>query len=174
MATLSQPLPKLSSEAVHFPDCCLGLSTGLMHCVKELLPPGGLVLSVGSGSGLFEALLQKSRPENRVEGVEVSHSVNKYLPVDRVNVVGGTWDLSSKAVEATALVFVYPREPKLISRYLDECGAGTGMVLWLGPRADWLEFKHAFKDSNFQAVREVGDSGIAPYEVLVAISKQKS
>jgi len=130
-----------------------------------------LVLSVGSGTGLLEALLQESLPALRIEGVEVSLNVNKYMPADRVNLVGGTWDIYPNASEAFALLFVYPRESSLVRRYLQLCSRTAHVILWLGPRADWPDLQFNLEDSEFDCVEEVADCGLLPYEMMVAISK---
>jgi hypothetical protein len=174
MATPSSALPKLLKKPQHFPDCCLGLSAALIRRIEQLLPPAALVLSIGSGTGLFEALLQESLPSITVEGVEVSHTVNKYLSADRLNVVGGTWDICSRTSEASILVFVYPREPKLIRRYLQEYGQSIRRILWIGPRADWPDFKPVLGESNFFDIKEIDDSGLAPYEMLVSMTGHHS
>ncbi|KAF2424421.1 hypothetical protein EJ08DRAFT_575340, partial [Tothia fuscella] len=130
-------LPIPSRDPRHYPDCCLGLSTQFITKITELLPATGLILSIGSGTGLLEAYLLEPNPSMMIEGVEVSAHVNRYLPADRMNVVAGTWDLCSRAVEATALLFVYPREGALIERYLSIPKLKAKIVLWIGPCNDW-------------------------------------
>ncbi|KAI0467320.1 hypothetical protein F4859DRAFT_274989 [Xylaria cf. heliscus] len=96
-------------------------------------PEPALVLSIGSGTGLLEQLLDdylnhdhraslssNSARNWRVEGVEVNPAVNIYLPEDRINHVLGTWAvLETRAREAAALMFVYPRDGALVRRYID-------------------------------------------------------
>ncbi|TGJ81559.1 hypothetical protein E0Z10_g7200 [Xylaria hypoxylon] len=103
------------------------------ECASVLLQ-SALVLSIGSGTGLLEELLhaylkRDSHPTPndpisidswRVEGVEVNPAVNAHLPEDRINHVAGTWAvLESRARDATALMFVYPRDGALVRRYVD-------------------------------------------------------
>ncbi|KAI0104261.1 hypothetical protein GGR51DRAFT_229352 [Nemania sp. FL0031] len=94
-----------------------------------------LLLSIGSGTGLLEELLHAylnhdtpSRAHEdegrinfwRVEGVEVNPAVNIHLPEDRINHVTGTWAVrSTRAREAAALMFVYPRDGALVRRYVE-------------------------------------------------------
>ncbi|GAP91534.1 hypothetical protein SAMD00023353_6500660 [Rosellinia necatrix] len=100
----------------------------------EPVPPLPLLLlSVGSGTGLLEELLHAhlNRPREagaeavgerpwRVEGVEVRSSVNVHLPGDRVNHVPGTWALhEGRARAAAALLFAYPRDGRLVRRYVE-------------------------------------------------------
>ncbi|KAI1751055.1 hypothetical protein F4782DRAFT_506610 [Xylaria castorea] len=96
-------------------------------------PEPALILSIGSGTGLLEELLHvylnnddhlsinSNSAENwRVEGVEVNAAVNIYLPEDRINHVLGTWAvLETRAREAAALMFVYPRDGALVRRYIN-------------------------------------------------------
>jgi len=116
---------------------------------EEEKEEAALLLSIGSGTGLLEELLhtylqssssssagKSSRSRWRVEGVEItSHSsvsnnhktgngngdmgINIYLPEDRVNHVLGTWAVSRVASEASALMFVYPRDGALVRRYVE-------------------------------------------------------
>jgi hypothetical protein len=169
---MPQTLPKLTKEPQHHADCCLGLSSHLLFRLGQLLPSRGLILSIGSGTGLLEALLQECVPQTTIEGVEVSSKVNKYLSSERVNVVGGTWDLCAKSSDASALMFVYPREPKLVMRYLQDSSSAVRCILWMGPRADWPDYKLVFEASEFSELHEIDDSGLAPYEVLVTTTKQ--
>ncbi|KAF2972070.1 hypothetical protein GQX73_g1615 [Xylaria multiplex] len=101
-------------------------------------PQSALILSIGSGTGLLEELLHDylnhgshnslSAPNHpnfignwRVEGVEVNQAVNVHLPEDRISRVAGTWAVhESRARDATALMFVYPRDGALVRRYIDE------------------------------------------------------
>ncbi|KAI1347879.1 hypothetical protein F5Y01DRAFT_318287 [Xylaria sp. FL0043] len=97
-----------------------------------------LILSIGSGTGLLEELLHIYLNDSsdrgrdslspapvptrdwRVEGVEVNHAVNIHLPEDRINQVAGTWAVHEpRAHDATALMFVYPRDGALIRRYIE-------------------------------------------------------
>lgn len=203
--------PKRDPEhALRNPDCCLALSGKLRELLTDHFLPGTgletysdtaseirslpLILSVGSGSGLLERLLQLSRaphpssptgPDDnsepvdvspglgqgvgparvRVVGVEVSDSVNKYLPPQDTIAVRGTWEVAAEVDRAAALMFVYPRQARLVERYLERFGAGpvragsgegeesgeveagekVGTVVWLGPVVDW-------EDGGFGAV----------------------
>ncbi|KAI1294107.1 hypothetical protein F5Y03DRAFT_319883 [Xylaria venustula] len=139
-------LPSLTAEPTRHPGCCVSLSQPLLATIQALLQsipsaslqkeksdpeyesaPQPLILSVGSGSGLLEELLQlylnqsvSVSPNWRVEGVEVNSAVNIHLPEDRINQVAGTWAvLESRARDAAALMFVYPRDGALVRRYID-------------------------------------------------------
>ncbi|KAK9418337.1 putative Ankyrin repeat-containing domain protein [Seiridium unicorne] len=144
-----------------------------------------LVLSVGSGSGLLEALLLErwstlSEPKLFIEGVEVQQSVestllNKYLPEQHHSSVKGTWDLSPRAGDAAAFMFVYPRSPKLISSYLGKFAQSKlDTVVWLGPKCDWSDFEKCFEGIDGWLTRVVsdGESGLLEYEMLALMERQ--
>ncbi|KAI0803460.1 hypothetical protein GGR55DRAFT_662673 [Xylaria sp. FL0064] len=119
----------------------------------ELAEPA-LILSIGSGTGLLEGLLHlylndgdrgrdslspASVPTRdwRVEGVEVNQAAaNIHLPKDRINQVAGTWALHEpRARDATALMFVYPRDGALVRRYVEvfmAAGDDGGRGRWGG------------------------------------------
>ncbi|CAL00406.1 hypothetical protein An15g02520 [Aspergillus niger] len=122
-------------------------------------------LSIGCGSGLLEALILHNHPNLQITGIEVSASVNRYLAEENFDVVSGTWDLYARAPQAAAWMFVYPREPKLVSKYIemyadDENGSESSvqMILWLGPRADWADYEPCFRNSSFSDVSIPGES----------------
>ncbi|KAK9799888.1 hypothetical protein SCARD494_01681 [Seiridium cardinale] len=182
---------KLDKEPIRHPDCCLSLSSTLIDLLTSTLSRNGrhatdkLVLSVGSGSGLLEALLLErwstlSEPKLFIEGVEVQQSVeatllNKYLPEQHHSSVKGTWDLSPRAEEAAALMFVYPRSPQLISRYLRQCSqSDLEIVGWLGPKCDWSDFEKCFEGIDGWLTRVVpgGESGLLEYEMLALMERQ--
>ncbi|KAI0453905.1 hypothetical protein F5B21DRAFT_264554 [Xylaria acuta] len=111
----------------------------------ELQSEPALILSIGSGTGLLEELLHvylnhgddddalvhsNSAKSWRVEGVEVNPAVNIYLPEDRINHVRGTWAvLETRAREAAALMFAYPRDGAMVHRYIDTfMTSSTGAV----------------------------------------------
>ncbi|KAL4809191.1 hypothetical protein BDV18DRAFT_131372 [Aspergillus unguis] len=171
---MDQTLLDLSPSPTAFPNCCLSLSTTLLDHVASVLPQTpDFTLSIGSGSGLLEALITHRRPNVSVEGVEVSSSVNIYIAEQDMNVVTGTWDLLPRASQAKAWMFVYPREPKLVTKYIEAYGhgrQGAEMILWLGPRADWSDYEDCFRNSVFSKLN-VEEDGLAPYEMLVVARK---
>ncbi|KAL3469183.1 hypothetical protein BJX99DRAFT_81226 [Aspergillus californicus] len=151
------------------PNCCLSLSTTLTTHLSTLLPPKpAFALSIGSGSGLLEALIAHRHDNLSIEGVEVSSSVNLYIAEKDMNTVAGTWDLSDRAGQAKAWIFVYPREPGLVRRYIDAYrGEGSGeLILWLGPRADWEDYEGCFIEKGFE-IRVQEGIGMAEFEMLV-------
>lgn len=183
-------LPKLNDTPTRHPDFCLSISTKLTHTLKTIVTTNGpdsndnLILSVGSGSGLLEAHLLKhltSLPTPTstftVQGVEVRSSstaapVNRYLPEQHSATVRGTWELSPLLDAADTLLFVYPREPGLVTRYLDARPASLRVVLWLGPRADWEVFGGCFQGlEGFGDVDiiEGGSAGVAEFEMLAVV-----
>lgn len=178
-------LRALSDSPRHFPDCCLSLSTVLFSKVHEILQAidraengtdgTSTVLSVGSGSGLFEAHLQSyiidkdtnSMPRFVVEGVEVNASpgLNRYLSEGSVHIVDGTWDLCTRVAspDVKCWIFVYPRQPSLVLKYFQtflvnsqaldsqenenlNTLAGVEQIIWLGPKSDWYDFASVFKE----------------------------
>lgn len=173
-------LPNLSAEPTSPPecysDCCLALSDQLIQSIALLLPKKPqFTLSVGSGSGLLEALLMQRQPNVTIEGVEVNQTVNRHIPAENMNVVGGTWDLCSRASDAGAWMFVYPRAPKLISRYLQLYGNGAvKTIYWLGPRADWPDFEPCFRTTLLDHFEILEELEIAPYEQIVVIKKKQN
>lgn len=166
---LTQISSQLSSSPSRFPDCCLSISTTLLTTLTNLLPKRpAFTLSIGSGSGLLERLLSHTNAETSVEGVEVASTVNRYIAEEDMHVAAGAWDLYSRAKQANAWMFVYPREPKLVSRYIEIYGGGNvEVIVWLGPRVDWVDYEPVFRQSVFDEVRVLEEVGLAPYETAV-------
>ncbi|PWY89704.1 hypothetical protein BO94DRAFT_534451 [Aspergillus sclerotioniger CBS 115572] len=165
---------QLSTPPTAFPDCCLDISSTLTAYLAGLLPAKpAFTISVGCGSGLLEALIAYRHPNTQIIGVEVALSVNRYLPEQDIDVVGGTWDLHSRAAEATAWMFVYPREPKLVSKYLDTYGDGSvRLIVWLGPRADWADYEPCFRGSSFSVYfPDEEEVGLMGYEMLAVMRR---
>jgi hypothetical protein len=165
--------PKISDAPRHHPDCCLSLSTKLIQQIGQLQPPGSLVLSIGSGSGLLETLVQRHYPQTRVVGLEVNDLINKYLSPDNAISVKGTWDIYTKSSEADTWLFVYPKSPALISRYL-ELSKIPKTTVWLGPKRDWEDFRSPFLAYRKFTIEEVEDAGLASYETMFVITTEDS
>ncbi|KAJ9422160.1 hypothetical protein QL093DRAFT_2306159 [Fusarium oxysporum] len=139
------PVLDLQGAPIRTPDC--------YHAKRET----PTVLSIGSGSGLLEALFlayinsqrQRSSSDHamvNIEGVEVQQfgmrdHVNSYLPEQAIHTVR----------DVTALMFVYPRQPALISRYMKviaEQGLKVEAIVWLGPMVDWEVFEPCFNTGH--------------------------
>ncbi|THC99129.1 hypothetical protein EYZ11_001380 [Aspergillus tanneri] len=154
---LSKTLP---STPTTFPNCCLSMSTPLLNHLSCLLPQRpNYTLSIGSGSGLLEALLVHRHPNLCIQGVEVHSSVNRYLADEDVHVVGGTWDL----LPPLPLPALLPSEQQ-------QSGAGeTGKIGISGPRAcprvDWPDYEAVFR--GWFVNMEFEDVGLPEYEMLV-------
>lgn len=152
------PLPEISADSpVVHPGCCLALSTPLLSYLREaLLPPNPttLVLSVGSGYGLLEALLLEPPSPLNLIGVEVAPSPNTYLPAEQHSIVPGSRFLEPLAAEAGTWLFVYPRRVGLIEEYLRAYGQGAvRKVVWIGPVADWEDYEGCFGGWNVDVAR---------------------
>ncbi|ETS82876.1 hypothetical protein PFICI_04752 [Pestalotiopsis fici W106-1] len=194
---------KLDKEPTRHPDCCLSLSSTLLDVLTSIVShcaartnADQLVLSIGSGSGLLEALLLERWAGGAtngvshlfIEGVEVQKPggdtpslLNKYLPEQHHSAVKGTWDLSPRAADAVVLIFVYPRSPALLRRYLEEatCEEALGrnrfqLAIWLGPKCDWTEFEGCFAGFSGWNLRVIPDeeSGLFGYEMLAVLERQ--
>lgn len=158
-----------------FSGYCASISRGLMELLAFHLPKRpGFTLSVGSGSGLLEALIMAKCGDVLIEGVEVGESINRYIPQEACNVVSGTWDTSTKAIEASAWLFIYPRDYSLIRKYLDkfESGAVTS-IIWIGPAADVPEVPDVFKVSYFEEV-EIENAKILQDSEAIKVFKKLS
>lgn len=188
-------LPHLDDAPRRYPDFCLSISTRLIRTLTDILTsacstPGGqqkdVVLSVGSGSGLLEAHMQSlwsSLPgcNLTIEGVEVrtaeeARPVNRYLSEEHYTTVRGTFEVSPRGREASALVFVYPREPVLIQRYLEAAreddNSPLRTVMWLGPKADWATFAECLRDvPGFCSVEIPENCGVVEYEMLALLRR---
>ena len=167
-------LPVLTAGPAVCAGCCLALSLPLLAHLRSLLPPPpGLVLSIGSGFGLLEALLTRAPYSLRVVGVEVEPSPNRYLPAANHRVVVGTRFLDPVAAEATAWLFIYPRRVGLLREYVAKYGEATvDKVVLAGPRADWEEHKCCFSGWHVQ-VRCADEVGGRASE-FIAIASKKS
>jgi len=167
-------LIQLSETPRHHPDCCVSLSTTLITQLCAILPAHPQYsISIGSGSGMLEALINQSNPQMHVHGVEVDQSMHKYLSEEMTLTVIGTHALCSAAARAAAWLFVYPREVALVERYVHELGDSVEKIVWLGPQMDWPDYEPIFKkrkDFDF-SVQSSADCGLAPYETLVVIEK---
>ncbi|KAI7542923.1 hypothetical protein KC316_g15239, partial [Hortaea werneckii] len=155
---------QLCTSPKHFADCCVGISQPLLATLASRLPPSpALILSIGSGSGLLEAMLLKMHSGKPLDlfGVEVSSCVNKHLPPDRVVKVPSTSSLHPDAMLASSLMFVYPRMPALVSAYLDaSTGGALEQIVWLGHRSDWPDFESVMR-SRSSSVDIVEGSGLS-------------
>ncbi|KAJ5751733.1 hypothetical protein N7520_008650 [Penicillium odoratum] len=163
---------ELSSSPTRFPDCCLAISSTLISSIVSLLPKKpAFTLSIGSGSGFLEYILAQSNENVSVQGVEVSSTVNRYIAEEDMHVVSGAWGLYSFAQQATAWMFVYPRDPKLITKYLNNYGdEAVELIIWLGPRVDWPDYEPCFRRSSFSKL-DFPDIGLTPYEIAVVAEK---
>lgn len=154
------PLPQLTEKAAVYSGCCLALSTPLVAHLLSLLPlPPTLTLSIGSGFGLLEALLNGMPYASNIVGVEVEPSPNKYLSNTRHRTVYGTRFLEPLAAEAQAWLFVYPKRVALVSEYIAAFGRGNvRTIVWAGPQADWHDYKGYFTGWNVETTNadEVG------------------
>lgn len=192
-------LPKLHPTPTRHPDLCLSISTRLLQTLTDILTTtdGGpdnkenLILSVGSGSGLLEAHLQNhlaslaglsADTHFTVKGVEVTApaAVNKYLPAPQAPTVRGTWEVSGLAEAAHTLMFVYPRDPRLVDRYLEMAAAAADrplrVVFWLGPRADWDVFGGCFTGLEGLGEVEVLEgtgAGVAEFEMVAVVRRRR-
>ncbi|KAH6968770.1 hypothetical protein DER45DRAFT_27265 [Fusarium avenaceum] len=191
-------LPELDSQGapVRFPVCCLSISSKLLQVLTNIFSNTTLsdenptVLSIGSGTGILEALLlahSQSRSLLNIEGVEVQQlggkaPVNRYLPEQAIYTVRGTWDVVSRLrdPDVTALMFVYPRQPGLISEYIkviSEQDLKVQVIVWLGPMADWEVFEPCFSarigTSQFvvSEKRQGAEAGLDEYELLAVVRR---
>ncbi|KAK8011143.1 hypothetical protein PG990_010108 [Apiospora arundinis] len=191
-------LPTLSDTPLSHPNCCLSLSNTLLKTLHDLFrndakaarPTSEVILSVGCGSGLLESLLQsyitqreKDDPAvtipKQVEGAEVAtdaSTIMSYLPEDRANTVKGTWALCRRAEDAGALLFVYPRNVDLVSRYVNAfLGYDKARtIVWLGPQADWDVFRPAFEQHRGPGgarlkLLEGSRCGVGEYEMMAVL-----
>jgi hypothetical protein len=165
---ISQISKQLSPAPKRFPDCCLAISSTLVSYLASLLPKKpAFTLSIGSGSGLLEGLIVHCDQNVSVEGVEVDSTINRYIAEEDMNVVGGGWGLWSAAQQAAAWMFVYPRDPKLITKYIDTHGDTVDFIVWLGPRVDWSDYEPRFSQSPFSELSFPDQIGLTPYETVV-------
>jgi hypothetical protein len=187
----------LGARPVRHGHCCLGLSTRLFEVLSSIFAKQPThqhtILSIGSGTGLLEALLQKHLDDDsnedeslrrlRVEGVEVQQDasagpVNVYLPEYAINTVRGTWGVSPRLRDQDVLVilFVFPRQPSLVARHVQMIRQGelrARFVVWLGPVADWAEFATCFTEAgegpaDTLETRRGGEAGLEENEMMAA------
>lgn len=161
-------LPALSERPLHHPDCCATLSKTLIETLCQLLPSApSLTLSIGCGTGLLEALLLLYSTNLNMQVVEVRDGVIRYMPDENTHLVKGTWELCNLAGEATAWLWVYPREAALVQKYLDNFGYVTVTpVVWVGPMFDLPEYEVLFGERWEKRIHE--NCGLKPYEALVS------
>lgn len=168
---------ELHDKPRHLPELCCGVSQPLMGLLLDHLPTdGSLVLSIGCGSGLLEAmLLRAARTSGRalgLSGVEVPSCVVHYLTAESVLRVAGTRDLHPEAMLATTLMFVYPRKPALVASYIKDCSNGAlECVVWIGPSSDWQDSQHLLS-RTFTDVKvwEGLEAGLPTYELVAVAS----
>jgi hypothetical protein len=166
----SRELPALSNQPRYHPDCCLSLCNPLLQRLSALLATSSIVLSVGCGSGLLEALLQLWVSGTCVEGVETASAQNKYLDEQAFHVASGTWEVHRRSRDADAWMFVYPRVPSLFADYLRHAKSSrVKLVLWIGPKNDWAEFERCLDVVERKRVQCFSGQEIAEYEQLVTI-----
>ena len=176
-------LPTPTAIPSRHPDCCLSISSTLLDTITSVFReniPAGLVLSVGSGTGLLEALLHaKWTPSPLwIEGVEVLQSASsKYLPEQCCETVKGTWEISPRAEHAASILFVYPRSPELVRRYVQLFARPSSplrAVMWLGPNCDWPELQACFAlGPGWLPVRIAhgAAAGLVDYEMMAIVQR---
>ncbi|KAF9732290.1 hypothetical protein PMIN06_006677 [Paraphaeosphaeria minitans] len=166
-------LPSLLDAPTVHPACCLALSNPLLAHLASLLPPAPrLTLSIGSGYGLLEALFLAPPYSLNIIGVEVQPSSNTHLPHAQHREVAGSRFLEPLAAEAEAWMFVYPRRVGLVEEYIREFGTGNARaVVWVGPTADWEDYKGVFWGWDVE-VRGADEVGGRAWEVIAVAMKK--
>ncbi len=166
----------VSDEPKLFPGCCAGLSRPMLKTLASRLPRHpAMVLSIGCGSGLLEGLLLLLDTDEKVNvyGVEVAACVNKHLPERRLLRVPSTSSLHPEAWLASTLLFVYPRQPTLLTRYIENFVHGAlEQVVWFGHRSDWPEIEDVLT-SYFNGIEVVEGPGMMEYELLVCATSPR-
>lgn len=138
-----------------------------MEHLASLLPPDpALTLSIGSGTGLLEALLRHQRPTLNLKTVEVPTTNNKYMPLDRTEIVNGYRDLCRLAADASAWMFIYPRDAWLLRKYVQAFGnQKCELIIWIGPKADLPELGNKFLGETWMK-EDVEECGLKEYEIM--------
>ncbi|KAI9699602.1 MAG: hypothetical protein M1820_007102 [Bogoriella megaspora] len=100
-----------------------------------------------------------------IVGVEVVGKSISSLPENMQEYVPGTWSTCRLAENAIVWLFVYPRDPGLLLKYLSEFGErAVERIVWLGPNADWPDYDEILREwGDAQIVRE---SGLVAYETM--------
>ncbi|KAK0641367.1 hypothetical protein B0T16DRAFT_214061 [Cercophora newfieldiana] len=174
-------IPELTPLPTRHPQSCVSLSLPLLSLLDRTFPPPpALTLSVGSGPGLLEAALLHHYPHRATTptsfyGIEVatdpnSVPVNRFLPEPNSLVVSGTWAVATEAKEAEGLLFVFPRQPGLIQRYL-EVGKGVQVVVWIGPWCDEEEMCRPLKEWGMR--EEINLEGVVEEGEMVAVYRRR-
>ncbi|KAJ5225057.1 hypothetical protein N7468_006282 [Penicillium chermesinum] len=166
---ISQISEQLTETPNQFPGCCLRSLAPFLNALITLLPKlPHYTLSIGSGSGLLEGLITYRDADTVVEGVEVNSSVNRFVPEEAMHVVGGAWGLCPRAKDAAAWMFVYPRDPRLVAKYLDQYGDGAvEVVLWLRAGIRLGGLRGVFCWVGVSEIRVLEGIGLAPYEAAL-------
>jgi hypothetical protein len=153
--------------------CCIALSTPLLaHLARLMAPAPRLALSIGSGYGLLEALLVANPYHVNIVGVEVQPSSNRYLPALHHRTVSGSRFLEPLAAESATWLFVYPRRVGLLEEYIAAYGSGgVEVVIWVGPTADWEDYKGCFEYSWDVQVRSADEVGGRTWELIAVAMK---
>ena len=161
-------LPQLTDDPIFNPDCCVSLSTKFIEKVASLLRERpALTLSIGSGSGLFEALLLQHHPTLNLKAVEVSTKINKYLPDQSLHIVSGTWALDPSAKDAGTWVFTYPKNFDLVNRYAQAFEWGvTSRIIWIGPSTDLHDLEATSLAPEWEQII-VTDFNLCAYETMI-------
>lgn len=168
------------SEPRHHSDCCLSISdhlfaslAGVIGHIAEEAAKQLLVLSVGCGTGFFEAqfaawLQRQGLSHVTIEGVEVASANVKHLTDELVHRVSSTQSICRRAEAADILLFVYPREGSLVKHYVTTHTRSIRLVLWLGPRADWVtQMPYLQNLPPFEGPFTLSGAGLAPYEIAI-------
>ncbi len=166
----------LRETTTHYADLCPGISKPLVNMLVDRLPQSSaLTLSIGCGSGLLEAILLHAADVDHGKqlnlfGVEVPDCAITHLTPDRVLRVPNTMSLHDDAILASTLMFVYPRQAKLIRMYIDAAVDGAlEQLIWLGHRSDWAEAELLLL-AAFSKIQCIDGPGIAAYELLAIAS----
>lgn len=172
---MKKELPRLSNTPVQHADCCAALSSTLVARLAHSLPSEpALTISIGSGSGILEALILRDRPEICLQAIEVSPDINRYLLAENLQIVSGSWDLCPLAANSIAWIFVYPREFSLVEKYLEHFGlAAVQLIIFLGPRAD-ISNMQALMESRAWKVEATEECGVSQYDALLVWKKKSA
>ncbi|GAB7353053.1 hypothetical protein MBLNU459_g3606t1 [Dothideomycetes sp. NU459] len=164
----------IPSEPRLHPDCCVAVSQPLLAALADLLPRSpSRIVSIGSGSGFLEAaLLHLVGDSLDICGIEVSPSVNKYLLEQNFVRVHGTWDLYPGSAQADVWIFAYPREPRLLSRYVERYAhLRLQKIIWIGPKVDWQDYQPVFASSSFSCITVLNGCGMAEHDMISVATK---